>query len=117
MSAPFEKDTASVYYLGTWRNTDEHRATLSFSRVVPVNVRVRDLEVAVKTQSQRRLPWQSEAPTPTPGEAEAGTAAQQNTIISGISADFSSGSLSAIIGGSGSGKVSLIFHESCMQAN
>lgn len=117
VNAPFEKDTASVYSnnldSSTWRNLDEHQVTLSFSRVIPVNVCVRDLEVAVKTQSQRR-PWQSEAPTPTPGEAEAGTAGWQKTIIHGISTDFPSGSLSAIIGGSGSGKVSRILHYDCI---
>lgn len=117
--APFEKDNASFYSNklddSNWRNVDEHQGALSFSRVIPVHVHVRDLEVSVKTKSQSRLPWQSEVQTPTPCEAEAGTTGRQKTIVGGISADFTSGSLSAIIGGSGSGKVCHTFHESYMQ--
>ena len=111
-AVPFEKDSASMFSTdsdpSTWRYVDEHQTSLSFTRVVPVNVRVHDLEVSVKTQAQRQLPWQSKTPSTMPGDAEAGTASWQKTIITGISADFPAGSLSAIIAGSGSGKVSRI---------
>lgn len=104
-SIPFEKGSASIYSRDSVPTTlsyvDEHQAALSFSRVVPVDIHVHDLEVAVRTQAERRLPWQSKTPS---HDMETGTAGQK-TIITGISAHFPSGSLTAIIGGSGSGKV------------
>lgn len=99
-----------------WRYVDDHRATISFSQVVPVDVRVRDLEVGVKAQASLgestkkafRISKKERVSQEDAADAEKGlgTSGQgRKTIIRGISADFPTGTLSAIIGGSGSGKV------------
>lgn len=103
-----------------WRYVDDHQATMSFSQVVPVNVTVRDLEVRIKApkslgssvkeglhiggKEKEMLTNAEEGKGPEDGLGG-------KTIIRGISADFPTGTLSAIIGGSGSGKVRF-FHRS-----
>lgn len=99
-----------------WRYVDDHQATISFSQVVPVNVRVRDLEVGVKAQAsiaesaKQALRISKKGHGAVDEEKGLGTSSQsKKTIIQGISADFPTGTLSAIIGGSGSGKVRAVF--------
>lgn len=99
-----------------WRYVDDHRATISFSQVVPVDVRVRDLEVGVKAQMSPgesakkafRISKKERVLQEGTVDVEKGLGTSK-TIIRGISADFPTGTLSAIIGGSGSGKVRTAF--------
>lgn len=79
-------------------------AHLSLRAVQPVNVEVRDLVVRVDTtppifQSSPRFLW---------NRIRCTTDSPIKSVLHGVSADMPQGSLTAIIGGSGSGKTSLL---------
>ncbi|EEH43518.2 uncharacterized protein PADG_08138 [Paracoccidioides brasiliensis Pb18] len=83
---------------------EKNQVHLSLRAVQPVNVSVRDLVVHIDTtpplfQSSPRLLWD---------RIRRKTDFPMKTVLHGISADMPQGSLTAIIGGSGSGKTSLL---------
>jgi ABC-type glutathione transport system ATPase component len=87
-----------------WQLQDMHTQNMSFSFVRPVDVRVRSLGVQVDVDSSPVDVVKGWFTTAKVGD----NAARRKKILSSVSADFPRGSLSAIIGGSGSGKVSNI---------
>ncbi|PGH21586.1 hypothetical protein AJ80_03146 [Polytolypa hystricis UAMH7299] len=112
MSVHEEKVSELVAEAGTTSvvpNWDPEAATaphLSFRAVQPVDVRVRDLAVQVDTtppiwQSSPSLLWERVTRKRDKNGA-------LKTVLNGVSASMPSGSLTAIIGGSGSGKTSLL---------
>lgn len=101
-------DAASV--TKEWHLKDTHEQSMSFSAVLPVDVHVRGLEVEV----EMALPimdgmkdFFNKSKTPGDVEGAANGSDRRKKILNSISADFPRGTLSAIIGGSGSGKVRL----------
>ena len=94
-----------------WHVLDNHQQNLSFSDVRPADIAVRNLQVEVEVASfadtlKARF-TKSEA-----GDVEGGAVggAQRKKILKDVSADFPAGTLTAIIGGSGSGKVCFHLH-------
>ncbi|EGE80497.2 ATPase [Blastomyces dermatitidis ATCC 18188] len=83
---------------------EDNPAHLSLRAVQPVDVKVRDLVVRIDTtppifQSSPRLLW---------NRIRCKTDSPIKSVLHGVSADMPQGSLTAIIGGSGSGKTSLL---------
>ncbi|TRM67109.1 P-loop containing nucleoside triphosphate hydrolase protein [Schizophyllum amplum] len=88
-----------------WTVKDTHQENISFSNVRPVNVKVRDLTVEVdapKSLAQRLSFKKKPSADPERGNAD------RKRILDTISADFPQGSLSAILGSSGSGKTTML---------
>ncbi|KAK2788682.1 hypothetical protein FQN53_003191 [Emmonsiellopsis sp. PD_33] len=80
-------------------------APLSLRAVQPVNVNVRDLVVRIDTTPQI---WQSSPQMLWDRIRRANQDNPVKTVLDGVSADMPQGSLTAIIGGSGSGKTSFL---------
>ena len=95
-----------------WHVLDNHQQNLSFSDVRPANVAVRHLEVEVEVASSFADALKARFTKSKAGDVEGGAVggAQRKKILKDVSADFPAGTLSAIIGGSGSGKVRLQPH-------
>ena len=92
-----------------WHILDNHRRTLSFSGVHPVGISVRGLGVEVGVAASFADTLGAKFTKSKVGDVEGGVVGggQTKKILKDISADFPSGTLTAIIGGSGSGKVRL----------
>ena len=92
-----------------WHISDNHRQTLSFSDVYPVGITIRNLEVEVDVASSFVDAFKARFTKSKVGdlECDAVGGVRRKKILSDVSADFSPGTLTAIIGGSGSGKVNL----------
>ena len=90
-----------------WDVSDNHRQTLSFSDVHPANITVRNLEVEVDVAAPfvDTLKAKFTRSKVNDVEDDAVGAARRKKILKDVSADFPAGTLTAIIGGSGSGKV------------
>ena len=78
--------------------------TLSLDDVEPVHVRIRDLAVAVDTAPS----WVEPSTYPQLMSSKFNTAPQMKTLLHSVAADCPPGSLTAIIGGSGSGKTTFL---------
>jgi ABC-type glutathione transport system ATPase component len=82
-----------------WDIKDTHEENISFVNVAPVNIEIRQISVDVaipKGFSEIFRKKTSDLETANPGTKR---------ILDSVSANFPKGSLSAIMGGSGSGKV------------
>ena len=91
------------------RAPDNHQQNLSFSDVLPADITVRNLEVevGVATSPADTLMAKFTAPEV---DVEAGVVRRvRKKILKDISTNFPAGTLTAIIGGSGSGKVCVRF--------
>ena len=90
-----------------WRILDSHQQTLSFSDVHPVDITVRNLGVDVDVTTSFGDALKVKLKKPKVGDVEGDVIGgiQRKKILKDVSADFPAGSLTAIIGGSGSGKV------------
>ncbi|ESK95195.1 abc efflux transporter [Moniliophthora roreri MCA 2997] len=75
---------------------DGHEKNLSFSSVCPVKVKVREVTVEVEV-CKRKV-----------ADMETGENGKKKRTLNEISADFPSGSLCGIMGGSGSGRTTLL---------
>ena len=100
-------DVLSEKEIAVADNDSEHQSHhhLSFRAVRPVDVRVKDLVVQVDTtpalwQSSPRQLWER--------MRRKGKGDALKTVLDGVDTSMPSGSLTAIIGGSGSGKTSLL---------
>lgn len=102
---PLAHETAEL----EWHISDDHQQNLSFSDVRPANITVRNLEVEVDITTSFMDTLKARLTKPKAGDVEIGVAggAGRKRILKGVSGDFPAGSLTAIIGGSGSGKVRL----------
>lgn len=81
-----------------WDIKDTHQERISFTDVVPVDIKMRrvSVDVAISKGFMETFTRKSSDPE----------AANTKRILDDVSADFPRGSLVAIMGGSGSGKVS-----------
>ena len=95
-----------------WHISDNHQQILSFSDVRPADITVRNLEVEVDVATAFVDTLKAKFTKLKVDDVEGGTTARvrKRKILKGLSADFPSGTLTAIIGGSGSGKVWLHLH-------
>lgn len=89
--------------------SDNHQQNLSFSDVRPADVTVRKLGVDVDVATSFTDTFKTRFTGSRVGDMENGAAGgvQRKKILTNVSADFPAGTLTAIIGGSGSGKVRL----------
>jgi len=90
-----------------WHISDNHQQNLSFSDVHPADIVVRNLEVEVDVAASFVDTLKAKFIKSEVGNAEGGTVdgIRRKKILKDVSADFPAGTLTAIIGGSGSGKV------------
>ena len=88
------------------RVMDNHRQNLSFSDVHPVDITVQNLDVDVDLATTFGDALKVKLKKPKVGDVE-GDVVRRKKILKDVSANFPAGSLTAIIGGSGSGKVCL----------
>jgi ABC-type multidrug transport system fused ATPase/permease subunit len=90
-----------------WHVADNHQQNLSFSDVRPADIAVRNLEVEVDiaTSLVDRLKVKFAKPEVDDVEGDAVGGPRCKKVLKDVSADFPAGTLTAIIGGSGSGKV------------
>ena len=95
-----------------WHVLDNHQQNLSFSDVHPADIAVRNLQVEVEVASSFTDTLKVRFTKSKAGDVEGGAVggAQRKKILKDVSADFPAGTLTAIIGGSGSGKVRLHPH-------
>ena len=89
-----------------WHIMDDHRQNLSFSDVHPVDITVQNLDVDVDLATTFGDALKVKLKKPKVGDVE-GDVFRRKKILKDVSANFPAGSLTAIIGGSGSGKVCL----------
>ena len=96
---------------GEWHVTDNHQQNLSFSDVRPANITVRNIGVEVDAVTPFMDTFKAKFVRP---KVDAGggviSGARRKKILKNLSMDFPEGTLTAIIGGSGSGKVRFRFH-------
>lgn len=99
-SSPFPRTTEVE-----WPAPDNHQQNLSFSDVRPADITVRNLEVGLGVATS--LVDTLKAKFTTPGVDVVGSVVgrARKKILKDVSVDFPAGTLTAIIGGSGSGKV------------
>ena len=90
-----------------WHILDNHQQNFSFSDVHPANITVRNLEVEVEVAAPFADTLKAKFTKPKVADVEGGAAdnIRRKKILKDVSADFPAGTLTAIIGGSGSGKV------------
>jgi hypothetical protein len=90
-----------------WHISDNHQQNLSFSAVRPTDITVRNLEVEVDVAASLVNTLKAKFTKPKVEDLEGSSVgtARKKKILKAISADFPAGTLTAIIGGSGSGKV------------
>lgn len=81
---------------------------ISLRAVAPVNVSVRDLSVQVDVSPAKPAAALRALTSSKAGKKNGETAAELKTILHNVSADMPSCSLTAIIGGSGSGKTTML---------
>ena len=95
-----------------WHISDNHQQNLSFSDVHPADITVRNLGVEVDVAVSFMDAFKAKYTKPKVGDVEGDAVAgvQRKKILRDVSADFPAGTLTAIIGGSGSGKVRLHSH-------
>ena len=95
-----------------WHVLDSHQRNLSFSDVRPADIAVRNLQVEVEVASSFADTLKARFTKSEAGDVEGGAVggAQRKKILKDVSADFPAGTLTAIIGGSGSGKVCFHLH-------
>lgn len=100
-----------------WHVSDNHRQTLSFSDVHPANITVRNLEVEVEVAAPFVDTLKAKFARSKVGDVEGAAVGgiQRKKILKGVSGNFPAGTLTAIIGGSGSGKVCFRLHIHCTQ--
>ena len=86
---------------------DDHQQNLSFSDVHPVDITVRNLEVEVNVIAPFVDTLKAKFTKSKVRDVEGGAigGVRRKKILKDVSADFPPGTLTAIIGGSGSGKV------------
>ena len=86
--------------------TEELEVGISLREVLPVDIHVRNISVALRNHSNgpRKIP--KLFPTRTKTEDEE-TGSSFSVLLDNVSADMPHGSLTAIIGASGSGKTTL----------
>ena len=87
----------------TNRDVEDTVNDLSFRAVDPVNVHVKDLNVEIDISPSRLSAW-----TTSLGRKKSNREPEVKAIIRGVNACMPSGSLTAIIGSSGSGKTSVL---------
>lgn len=87
-----------------WHISDNHQQNLSFSDVCPANITVRNLEVEVDVASSFVDTLKAKFTNPKIDDLE-NNGVRRKKILRDVSADFPAGTMTAIIGGSGSGKV------------
>jgi len=88
------------------RVSEDHQQNLSFSDVHPVGVTVRNLEVEVDVVIPLADRLKAKFSKSKVGDVEGGAVGGvRKKILKDVSAEFPPGTLTAIIGGSGSGKV------------
>lgn len=93
--------------------SDNHQQNLSFSDVCPADITVRNLGVEVDVASSFVDTLKAKFTTSEVDDLEGdvmGRRVRRKKILKDISADFPAGTMTAIIGGSGSGKVRLYPH-------
>lgn len=90
-----------------WHILDSHQQNFSFSDVRPANITVRNLEVEVEAAAPFADTLKTKFTKPKAADVEGGTVGsiRRKKILKDFSADSPAGTLTAIIGGSGSGKV------------
>ena len=95
-----------------WHVPDNHQQNLSFSDVRPADITVRNLSVEVDVAASLEDALKAKFTKLRADDVESGAmgGARRKRILKDISADFPAGSLTAIIGGSGSGKVWICLH-------
>ena len=95
-----------------WHALDNHQQNLSFSDVRPADIAVRNLQVEVEVASSFADTLKARFTKSEAGDVEGGAVGgvQRKKILKDVSADFPAGTLTAIIGGSGSGKVCFHLH-------
>lgn len=91
-----------------WHILDDHQQNLSFSDVHPVDIAIRNLEVEVDIATPFADALKAKFTRFKIGDGQGGEegGVRRKKILKDVSANFPAGSLTAIIGGSGSGKVS-----------
>ena len=90
-----------------WHILDDHQQNLSFSNVHPVDITVRSVEVEVDVAAPFVDALKAKFTRSRVGDVEgrAVSGVRRKKILKDVSVDFPAGTLTAIIGGSGSGKV------------
>ena len=95
-----------------WHISDNHQQNLSFSDVHPADVTVQnhgvEVDVAVSFVDTFKAKCTKSKVGDVEGDVVAGV--QRKRILKDVSADFPAGTLTAVLGGSGSGKVRLSSH-------
>ena len=104
VATPFQEEVVEE-----WHIPDNHEQNLSFSDVRPADITVRNLEVEVNVASSFVDTLKAKFFNPQDGDLEDDVAGRirRKKILKDVSADFPAGTITAIIGGSGSGKVTL----------
>lgn len=104
--ASFHETTGTEPYI-----SDNHKPNLSFSSVHPSNITVRNLWVEADVADSWVGTLKAKLTRSKVDDIETMGGLRRKKILKNISADFPAGTLTAIIGGSGGGKVRFDFHK------
>ena len=105
------KEKGSLFHEVTEVEWDNHQQTLSFSNVHPADITVRNLEVEVDVVPSFVDTLKAKFTKSKVGDVEGDAVGRvRRKILKGVSGNFPAGTLTAIMGGSGSGKVHLRPH-------
>ena len=104
------KEISSTFHetkVEEWHISDNHQQNLSFSDVSPADITVRNLEVEIDAASSFVDTLKTRFTSPRVGDLESVVVGKvrRKKVLKDVSADFPAGTMTAIIGGSGSGKV------------